>query len=131
MLREMPELMIAEEVGDGLQSVRKAEELQPDLIILDIGLPSLNGIEAARRIRKVSANSKILFLSLESSGDVVREALSTGAHGYITKADAGRYLLDGVNAVLRCEQFIGGQLFSHEVVDAAQGSYKTNRAMVG
>ena len=52
MLREMPELMIAEEVGDGLQSVRKAEELQPDLIILDIGLPSLNGIEAARRIRK-------------------------------------------------------------------------------
>ena len=62
---------------------------------------------------------------------MVREALSTGAHGYITKADAGRYLLDGVNAVLRCEQFIGGQLFSHEVVDAAQGSYKTNRAMVG
>jgi DNA-binding NarL/FixJ family response regulator len=55
--------------------------LQPDLILLDIGLPSLNGIEAARRIRKLSPQSKILFVSQESSADVVKEALATGALG--------------------------------------------------
>jgi DNA-binding NarL/FixJ family response regulator len=66
---------------DGLAAVQKAAELQPDLILLDIGLPSLNGIEEARRIRKLSPQSKILFVSQESSADVVKEALATGALG--------------------------------------------------
>jgi DNA-binding NarL/FixJ family response regulator len=70
-LGERPELQIVGEVSDGLQAVRTAEELQPDLILLDIGLPSMNGIEAARRIRKLSPKSKILFVSQESSADLV------------------------------------------------------------
>ena len=77
-LGKRPELQIVGEVSDGLEAVHKAEELQPDLIVLDIGLPSLNGIEAARRIRKLSTKSKILFLSQESSADVVQEALEHG-----------------------------------------------------
>jgi DNA-binding NarL/FixJ family response regulator len=67
------------EVADGLEALQKAAELRPDLILLDIGLPSLNGIEAARQIRKLVPESKIIFLTRESSADVVREALKLGA----------------------------------------------------
>jgi CheY-like chemotaxis protein len=67
----------------GLEAVQKAEELQPDLILLDVGLPKLNGIEAARRIRRLSPYSTILFISLIASADVVRAALATGATSYI------------------------------------------------
>ena len=62
-LRKRPELLVVGEVSDGIEAVRKAEELQPDLILLDIGLPSLDGIEAARRIRTLSIKSKIVFVS--------------------------------------------------------------------
>ncbi len=100
-------LQIVCEVSDGLEAVRKAKALQPDLILLDIGIPSLNGIEAARRIGKVSPISKILFLSQETSLDVVQAALSTGAMGYVCKADAGSELLTAINAILRGEKFVG------------------------
>ena len=69
------------------------EELRPDLILLDIALPSMNGLEVARQILKLSPNSKILFVSQESSAEVVREALGTGAHGFVVKIDAGSELL--------------------------------------
>jgi len=105
-LGERPELQIVGEDTDGLQALQRADELQPDLILLDIGLPSLNGIEVARQILKLSPKSKILFVSQESSVDVVREALGTGAHGYVVKIDAGSELLIGVSAVLRGDQFV-------------------------
>jgi DNA-binding response OmpR family regulator len=113
-----PEFQIVE-VTDGLEAVRNAEELQPDLVLLDIGLPSLNGIEAARRIRKLASERKILFLSQESSFDVVQAALGTGAQGYIVKTDAGSELLDGVDAVLAGEQFVGRRLAGHDFVSAS------------
>jgi DNA-binding NarL/FixJ family response regulator len=97
----LPALHIITEEGDGLVAVQRAEELQPDLILLDIGLPGLNGIEAARRIRKLSPESKIVFVSQESSDDVVQEPLATGACGYVFKANAVRDLLAPVIAVLR------------------------------
>ncbi|PYY01144.1 MAG: hypothetical protein DMG63_04035 [Acidobacteria bacterium] len=105
-LGRRPEFQIVD-VTDGLEAVRNAEELQPDLVLLDIGLPSLNGIEAARRIRKLASERKILFLSQESSFDIVQAALGTGAQGYIVKTDAGSELLDGVDAVLAGEKFVG------------------------
>src|SRR6476646_5695142 len=79
------DLMVVGVVSDGQEAVQKAMELKPDLILLDIGLPTINGIEAARQIRKLSPESKIVFLSQESSPDVVDEALSTGACGYFVK----------------------------------------------
>ena len=109
-LGKRPNLEMIGEASDGLEAVRKAEELRPDLIVLDIGLPSLNGIEAARRIRKLSPSSKILFLSQVSSAEVVQEALSSGAMGYVVKAYAGGELLDAVEAVLRNEQFVSSTL---------------------
>jgi DNA-binding NarL/FixJ family response regulator len=97
--------VIAEAV-DGTEAVQRAEELKPDLILLDIGLPQLNGIEVARRIRQLSPNSKIIFVSQNSELDIVRAALSAGALGYVRKTDARRELLPAMDAVLRGEQFI-------------------------
>ena len=113
------------EVSDGLEAVQKVEELQPDLIVLDIGLPSLNGIEAARRIRKLSPESKILFVSQESSADVVQEALGTGAHSYVVKSDAGSELLPAVKAVLEAKRFISASLASHFLVATTLSTTQT------
>jgi DNA-binding NarL/FixJ family response regulator len=118
-VEKAPELQVVGIVSDGLAAVQKAAELQPDLILLDIGLPSLNGIEAARRIRKLSPQSKILFVSQESSADVVKEALATGARGYVVKTDAGSELLPAVDAVLRGEQFVGRRFAGHDFTGAS------------
>jgi DNA-binding NarL/FixJ family response regulator len=80
-LRVRQALHIVGEASDEVEAVWRAEELQPDLILLDIGLPALNGIEAARQIRKLAPESKIIFVSQESSPDLVQEALSLGARG--------------------------------------------------
>jgi DNA-binding NarL/FixJ family response regulator len=100
------DLQVVCEVSDGLEAVQKAEELKPDLILLDIELPSLNGIDAARQILKVAPQSKILFVSQESSAEVVQESLALGARGYLVKVDAGRELLVALRAVLEDRQFV-------------------------
>jgi DNA-binding NarL/FixJ family response regulator len=100
MLAERSDLRIIEEVSDGVEAVQKAAELKPDLILLDIGLPTMNGIEAARRIRALVPESKIIFLSQESSADVIEEALNTGARGYVVKAQAGSQLLAAIEAAI-------------------------------
>ena len=117
-LGKRPDLRIVGEVSDGLQAVQKAEELQPDVIVLDIGLPTLNGIEAARRIRKLSPESKILLISQESAADVVQEALALGALGYVVKAHAGSELLAAVGAVLEGKQFVSRGLSGHSFAHA-------------
>ena len=98
------------EVSDGLEAVHRARELQPDLILLDIGLPTMNGIEAARAIREISPRSNILFVSENRSADIVREALGTGLGGYVVKSDAARELLVAVNAVLEGKRFVSASL---------------------
>jgi DNA-binding NarL/FixJ family response regulator len=103
-------LQVICEVADGLEAVQKAQELQPELILLDIGLPSLNGIEAARRIRHLFPNSKILFVSENRSSDIIEEALSTGALGYVAKSDAARDLFPAVDAVLQGKEFVSASL---------------------
>ncbi len=101
-------LQVICEVADGSEAVQKAREIQPDLILLDIGLPSLNGIEAARQIRTLSPQSKILFISENQASDVIEEALRTGAHGYVVKSDAASDLLPAVESVLQGKQFVSG-----------------------
>lgn len=99
-------LQIVGEASDGLEAVQKAVELEPDLILLDISLPSLNGIEAARRIREMVPEAKIVFLSEESSVDVVQEAMSFGACGYVFKSMAASDLLTAVETVLSGLKFV-------------------------
>jgi DNA-binding NarL/FixJ family response regulator len=115
--QRQPELEVIFEASDGLEAVQKAEELLPDLILLDIGLPTLNGIEAARRIRKLVPGSKIIFLSQESSDDVVQAAFSLGARGYVVKAHAATELSAAVEAVLAGKQFVSRGLAGQHLAD--------------
>ncbi len=108
--RDRPEIQVVARVCDGLEAVRQAEQLQPDLILLDIGLPKLNGIEAARKIRDVSPDSKILFVSENRSAEIVDAALSAGGAGYVVKSDAGSELLPALKAVLDGKRFISASL---------------------
>jgi DNA-binding NarL/FixJ family response regulator len=110
MLANRPHLQVIGVVSDGFEAVQRALELKPDLILLDIGLPSLGGIEATRQIRKLSPGSKIVFLSQESSPDVVQEAVSLDTCGYVLKAKAGSDLFAAVDAVLDGVRFVSGGL---------------------
>ena len=103
-------LQIIGEATDGLEAVRKGRELQPDLIILDIGLPAMNGIEAARILREVSPKSKIVVVSENRSPEILQEVLRIGASGYVLKLDAGRELLPALKAVLEGRQFVSSSL---------------------
>ena len=105
-LAERPDVQVIGEVADGLEAVQKAELLEPDLVLLDIGLPTLNGIEAARQIRKLAPACKIIFVSQESSSEVVQEALKLGAWGYVVKTRAASDLLAAVDALLEGRQFV-------------------------
>jgi CheY-like chemotaxis protein len=108
-LQKKTGLLVVGEASDGLEAVQMAETLQPNIIVLDIGLPILDGIEAARRIRSISPLSKILFLSQESSTDIVQEAVRLGA-GYVIKTHAGIELLAAVEALQLGDRFIGNGL---------------------
>lgn len=107
-LHEQLGLRIIDEACDGVEAVVKAGELQPDLILLDIGLPKLNGIEAARQIRELAPQSKILFVSRESSSDVIQEAFRVGAQGYVLKGNAESDLLAAVNQIIAGTRFLSG-----------------------
>ena len=118
-----PELQVVGEASDGREAVQKAEELKPDLILLDIGLPTLNGIDAARQIRKLSPRSKILFSSAYSDQCAVEAAFSVGGSGYLVKSDAAANLLPGIKAVAQGKQFVSGNL--GEASEAICSAYAT------
>ena len=104
-LQQRAEFQITE-ASDGLEALQKAKEEQPDLVLLDLGLPKLNGIEVARRLRKLAISPKIVFVSQESSPEVVREALNLGALGYVHKIRAGSDLVPAIEAALEGKHFV-------------------------
>jgi CheY-like chemotaxis protein len=106
------------EAADGLEAVQKAVELQPDLILLDIGLPKLHGFEVAKQIRRLAPDARLLFMSQESSAEIVRKALSLGAHGFIQKLSAGTDLLSAIDAVLDGQRFVSRSVAFAEPTDA-------------
>jgi len=110
VLEQDPRFQIVGQACDGMEAVQKAAELKPDLVLLDVGLPRLNGVLAARQMRKVAPLAKILFISQEFSFDVVKAALRSGAGalGYIQKLNVARELLPGIEAVLAERYFVRG-----------------------
>ena len=106
------------EAADGLEAVQKAEELQPDVILLDINLPKMHGFEVAREVRRLAPHARLLFMSQESSPDVVREALSLGADGYVQKISAATDLLPAIEAVLAGRRFVSRSVALTEPADA-------------
>jgi DNA-binding NarL/FixJ family response regulator len=105
-LESRPDLQVVGEASDGSEAVEKVQALKPGLILLDIGLPNLDGLEAANRIRQVAPDTAIIFLTQNSDKDIVRAALSTGAQGYVLKTDAGRELFTAVEGVLGGDNFV-------------------------
>jgi len=113
-LQQRTEFCIVGEAGDGMDAVQKAQELQPDLVLLDVGLPKLNGLEAARQISSLVPNAKVLFLSLESSARIMQEAFRLGAWGYVHKMRAQFDLLPAVDAVLGGRRFVSSDMMFGE-----------------
>jgi nitrogen-specific signal transduction histidine kinase/CheY-like chemotaxis protein len=106
MLEDAPLVELAGEAADGVEALQKGAELRPDLILMDVSLPGINGIELASRLREMCPDVKLLFLSQYDDPDVVRAVLHTGALGYVLKVDVGKELLPAVAAVLRGDRFL-------------------------
>jgi DNA-binding NarL/FixJ family response regulator len=101
ILAVRPEWKIVGEACDGLEAVQKATEFQPDIIVLDITMPGLNGIEVARRIRQQFPKSAIIFLTMNDDQDILDAALAVDSAGYVLKVNAGRDLCPAIDACLR------------------------------
>lgn len=110
MLQEYPRFVVVGQATDGLHAVQLAGALKPQLIVLDVGLPTLNGIEAARQIRRISPDSQILFLTENDSPELAQEALRTGALGYVIKASAGTDLITAAQSVLAGNGFVSSRV---------------------
>jgi CheY-like chemotaxis protein len=106
ILTMLPGLKLIAEAADGAEALKKAAEMDPDLILLDVGLPIINGVEATTRIRKVAPRAKVLFLTQHDSPDFVDAALRAGALGYVLKVDVGSELVQAATAVLKGEQYL-------------------------
>lgn len=121
MLQEHSEFQIVGEALDGLEAARMSEELRPDLILLDVDLPGLNGIEAARRICAITPGTTILFVSGNQCHAVMQEALRSGActRGYVVKSGAVDELLPALKAVTQGKRFVSSPSVAHKVCDLA------------
>jgi len=117
ILQTRPDFCMVAELGDGLEAVQKAQELKPDLILLDIGLPSVDGLEAANRISQLAPGTKIIFVTQNSDKDTVRAAFSNGAQGYVVKTDAASELLAAVAAVLGGDHFLSSGIKGHRTAE--------------
>lgn len=106
ILRKCGDCEIVGEAADGMEAVQKIQLLQPDLTLLDLGLPKLNGIEAARQIKAIAPQCRILFLTQVYGQEIIEEALQLGAHGYVLKCDAAHDLPPAVEAAMRNERFM-------------------------
>lgn len=93
------------EASDGREAVEKAKQLKPDFVILDIGMPNLNGLAATRQLAQHDPNCKIIVLTITDSDHVIREALDAGARGFVLKSDAVRDLVSAIEALQRGQMF--------------------------
>jgi DNA-binding NarL/FixJ family response regulator len=129
LLRRQPQWKVVGEAVHGQEAVEKAKKLKPDVIILDISMPRLDGLEATRRIREAVPESAILILTMHDSEQMVRRVLQAGAKGYILKSDLGRRLVAGVKAVASGKRFLSHKVseivYEHYLKDAATKSFKS------
>ncbi len=112
------------EAVTGHEAVEKAKQLKPDVVVLDIGMPELNGLEAARQILRAVPQTEVLVLTVHESEELVREVLGAGARGYVLKSDAGRDLLAALEAVSRHKPFFTSRVAEIVLEDYRKGRFK-------
>jgi DNA-binding NarL/FixJ family response regulator len=105
LIESRPEWQVCDEAHSGREAVAKSEERKPDIVVLDISMPELNGLEAARRIRKVSPNSEILILSMHYSDQLIKEILDAGVRGFVVKSDSDRDLIIALETLANHKPF--------------------------
>src|SRR5271154_6209851 len=105
LLEAQPGWQVMAEASDGREAVEKARAMKPDVTVLDISMPALNGLEAARQMIKNDARAKILILTMHESDPLIRQVLDAGARGYVLKSDASRDLVTAGNAVCSNKAF--------------------------
>jgi DNA-binding NarL/FixJ family response regulator len=109
-LAARPEFQVVGEASCGLEALLSAKELKPDIILLDIGLPDLNGIEVSNQLHQLVPSAQVIFVSQNNDVDIVQNSLSDGARGYVLKTDAGNELLPAIEAIFRGEKFVSSGL---------------------
>lgn len=117
IIEEVQNYMVIGEVGDGLQILPKVKELHPDIIILDISMPKLRGIEAISEIKKIDEDIKILILTVHKNEEYVYECLSSGANGYILKEDAAKELIFAIDSIKQNKIYISSNFRSDVILD--------------
>ena len=130
LLQAHPDWEICGEANDGREALEKAHKLKPDVVILDIGMPSLNGLEATRQILKSNPPTKVLILTLHDSDQVVREVLNAGARGFLLKSDAARDLVAAVEALRRDKTYFTSKVATMVLEGYLKGAPGTVEKMV-
>jgi DNA-binding NarL/FixJ family response regulator len=130
LLESRPRWQVCAEAADGRDAVDKATKHQPNIAILDIGMPLLNGVEATRHIRKVSPSTEILILTMHESDDLVHQVVEAGARGYILKDEADRVLLDAVHALSQHKPFFSTRVSEAAAISDAPDSAKSSRSRI-
>jgi DNA-binding NarL/FixJ family response regulator len=105
LLSGQPDFEVVCDAADGLQAVKEAERLQPNIVVLDITMPGINGLEAVPRIRKVAPSAEIVFLSQHDSLETLKEAFRHGGRGYVVKSDAYKDLIPAVRAASKKKRY--------------------------
>lgn len=118
LLESVPGWEVVAEASSGREALEKAQELHPNVAILDVGMPVMNGLEATRNIVKASPQTQVLILTMHETEQMVRDVLDAGARGYVLKSDAGRDLVSAVEALLQHRTF-----FSPRVSDMLLAAY--------
>jgi DNA-binding NarL/FixJ family response regulator len=109
LLSREPDFAVVCDAADGLQAVREAERLQPNIVVLDITMPRMNGLEAATRIREVAPSAEIVFLSQHDSLEIIKEAFRRGGRGYVVKSAASKELVTAVRSVSKKKRYLNAR----------------------
>jgi len=125
MLEARPDWHVCGEASTGRGAVVAARELKPDVVIMDISMPELNGIEATRKILKDAPRTEVLILTMHNSEELVREIVEVGAGGYLLKSDAGRVLMAAIEALANHEPFFSSKVSEHLI----QGYRETDKSV--